>query len=199
MFLSALLVPLSRGVLRRLRLLVGPDTVLRWHRDLVKHRHVRVSANRGPGRPRTLTSIRRLVLRLAAENPSWGYRRIHGELALLGVKVAASTVWEIRSHEGSSTAALRCDPTRRTIASSNDRAQGTSPLAESGLRPEAPQRMSGRACRQPICGSARTALTPASTGSATPVIPAASSDAKNATAAAMSSGRPMRRSGSFPV
>ena len=51
--------------------------------------------NRGPGRPRTLASIRRLVLRLAAENPSWGYRRIHGELALLGVKVAPSTVWEI--------------------------------------------------------------------------------------------------------
>jgi putative transposase len=40
-------------------------------------------------------SIRLLVLRLAKENPSWGYRRIHGELALLGIKIAASTVWEI--------------------------------------------------------------------------------------------------------
>jgi transposase len=100
MFLAALLAPLSRGMLRRLRLLVSPDTVLRWHRDLVKHRHARVSVNRGPGRPRTLTSIRRLVLRLAAENPSWGYRRIHGELALLGVKVAASTVWEILKTDG---------------------------------------------------------------------------------------------------
>jgi transposase len=100
MFLAALLVPLYRGVLRRLRLLVNPDTVLRWHRDLVKHRHARVSVNRGPGRPRTLTSVRRLVLRLAAENPSWGYRRIHGELALLGVKVAASTVWEILKTDG---------------------------------------------------------------------------------------------------
>jgi hypothetical protein len=66
----------------------------------VKHRHARVSVNRGPGRPRTLTSVRRLVLRLAAENPSWGYRRIHGELALLGVKVAASTVWEILKTDG---------------------------------------------------------------------------------------------------
>jgi transposase InsO family protein len=100
MFLAALLVPLSRGVLRRLRLLATPDTVLRWHRDLVKHRHARVSVNRGPGRPRTLASVRRLVLRLAAENPSWGYRRIHGELALLGVKVAASTVWEILKTDG---------------------------------------------------------------------------------------------------
>jgi transposase len=100
MFLSMLLVPLSRAVLRRLRLLVSPDTVLRWHRDLVKHRHARASVNRGPGRPRTLTSIRRLILRLAAENPSWGYRRIHGELALLGVKVAPSTVWEILKTDG---------------------------------------------------------------------------------------------------
>jgi putative transposase len=40
-------------------------------------------------------SIRALVLRLAHENSSWGYRRIHGELAALGIKVAASTVWEI--------------------------------------------------------------------------------------------------------
>jgi hypothetical protein len=69
-FLAALLVPLSRATLRRLRLLVSPDTVLRWHRDLVKHRHARASVNRGPGRPRTLASIRRLVLRMAAENPS---------------------------------------------------------------------------------------------------------------------------------
>jgi transposase InsO family protein len=98
--LAALLVPLSRGVLRRLRLLVSPDTVLRWHRDVVKYRHAHVSVNRGPGRPRTLTSIRCLVLRLAAENRSWGYRRIHGELALLGVKVAASTVWEILKADG---------------------------------------------------------------------------------------------------
>jgi hypothetical protein len=68
--LAALLVPLARGTLRRLRLLVSPDTVLRWHRDLMKRRHARASVNRGPGRPRTVASIRRLVLRLAAENSS---------------------------------------------------------------------------------------------------------------------------------
>jgi transposase len=98
--LAALLVPLSRATLRRLRLLVSPDTVLRWHRDLVKRRHARASMNRGPGRPRTLASIRRLVLRLATENPSWGYRRIHGELTLLGITIAASTVWEILKTAG---------------------------------------------------------------------------------------------------
>jgi transposase InsO family protein len=74
--------------------------VLRWHRDLVKHRHARASVNRRPGRPRALASIRRLVLRLAAENPSWGYRRIHGELALPGITIAPCTVWEIRNTDG---------------------------------------------------------------------------------------------------
>ncbi|WP_198047611.1 hypothetical protein [Kutzneria sp. 744] len=69
-FLAALLLPLARATLRRLRLLASPDTVLRWHRDLVKHRHARASVNHRPGRPRTLASIRRLVLRLAEENSS---------------------------------------------------------------------------------------------------------------------------------
>ncbi|MHA6757046.1 integrase core domain-containing protein [Streptacidiphilus sp. PAMC 29251] len=99
-FLAALLQPLPREVLRRLRLIVRPDTVLRWHRDLVKQRHTNASRPRRPGRPRTVRSIRLLVLRLVRENPSWGYRRIHGELATLGIKTAASTVWEILKAEG---------------------------------------------------------------------------------------------------
>jgi transposase len=99
-FLAALLVPLARATLRRLRLLVSPDTVLRWHRNLVKTRLARASVRRGPERPRTVASIRRLVLRLATENPSWGYRRIHGELTLLGITIAASTVWEILKSAG---------------------------------------------------------------------------------------------------
>jgi hypothetical protein len=45
-------------------------------------------------------SIRALVLRLAADNPSWGYRRVHGELLILGVKVAASTVWSMLREAG---------------------------------------------------------------------------------------------------
>jgi putative transposase len=66
----------------------------------VKRRHAQASELRRPGRPRTVASIRRLVVRLATENPSWGYRRIHGELALLGITIAASTVWEILKTEG---------------------------------------------------------------------------------------------------
>src|SRR5690349_18585713 len=52
--LAALLVPLARATLHRLRLVVSPDTVLRWHRDLIKRRHARMSVNRRPGRPRTV-------------------------------------------------------------------------------------------------------------------------------------------------
>ena len=71
-FLAALLVPLPRQVLRGLRLVVRPDTVLGWHRDLVKRRHTKASVPRRPGRPRTVRSIRVLVLRLVRENPHWG-------------------------------------------------------------------------------------------------------------------------------
>jgi putative transposase len=79
---------LPHQVLRDLRLLVRPETVLRWHRDLVARRHARRSRPLRPGRSPTLRSIRTLVLRLASENTGWGYRRIHGELLVLGVKVA---------------------------------------------------------------------------------------------------------------
>ncbi|MFI7452784.1 hypothetical protein ACIBQX_35225 [Nonomuraea sp. NPDC049714] len=93
--LAAVLTSLPREVLRRLRLVVRPDTVLRRHRDLTKRRHARTCPPKRPGRPPTARSIRTLVLRLVRENPGWGYRRVHGELTTLGIKVAPSTVWEI--------------------------------------------------------------------------------------------------------
>ncbi|MFB4295172.1 hypothetical protein [Actinomadura sp. NTSP31] len=71
---AALLNRLPRGVLRRMRLLVRPETVLRWHRDLIAGRHAARSEPERPGRPPTVRSIRLLVLRLVRENPSWGYR-----------------------------------------------------------------------------------------------------------------------------
>src|SRR5258708_13032146 len=98
-------------MLKGLRLLVRPDTVLRWHRDLIARRHASASRPRRPGRPRTLRSIRVLVLRLAREDPSWGYRRLHGELLVLGVKVAASTVWEILRGAGIDPAPERSSST----------------------------------------------------------------------------------------
>jgi transposase InsO family protein len=87
-------------VVQRLRLLVHPGTILRWHRNLISRRHAAASRPRRRGRPRTLHSIRALAVRLARENSSWGYRRLHGELLTLGVKVAASTVWEILREAG---------------------------------------------------------------------------------------------------
>ena len=99
-FLAALLHRLPRDVLRHIRLLVRPETVLRWHRDLIARRHAAISRPKRAGRPPTAGSIRTLVLRLARENTTWGYRRIQGELLILGVKVAPSTVWEILKDAG---------------------------------------------------------------------------------------------------
>src|ERR671935_1784573 len=75
----ALLAAFSRMLPRqawRRSLFVTPATVLRWHRDLVARRWT--YPHRGPGRPATPTEVRELVVRLARENPSWGYRRIPG-------------------------------------------------------------------------------------------------------------------------
>ena len=80
--------------------MIRPDTLLRWHRNLMKQRHANTTRPKRPGRPRTIRSIRALVRCLVRENPAWGYRRIHGELTTLGIKVAASTIWEILKAEG---------------------------------------------------------------------------------------------------
>lgn len=110
-FLAALLHRLPRAVLHQIRLVVRPDTVLGWHRDLIAAQHARASRPKHVGRPRTVRSIRLLVLRLARENGSWGYRRIHGELLVLGIKVAASTVWEILNDAGIDPAPQRTSST----------------------------------------------------------------------------------------
>jgi len=94
-----------------LRLLVTPDTILRWHRDIVRRRWAARSMRGKTGRPATRRNIKALVLRLARENPEWGYRRIHGELAGLGVRVSASTVWEILKKARIDPAPRRTGPT----------------------------------------------------------------------------------------
>ena len=108
-----LLAALSR-VLRRSQwavFAVTPQTLLRWHRDLVSRRWTYPS--RRPGRPPTARTIRELVLRLARDNPSWGHRRIQGELIGLGHPVAASTVWEILRRAGVDPAPQRDGPSWR--------------------------------------------------------------------------------------
>jgi putative transposase len=77
--------------------LVQPYTILRWHRRLVaKH----WTYPHRPGRPSTITETRRLIVRVARENPTWGYRRIHRELAQVGITIAASTIWAILKNAG---------------------------------------------------------------------------------------------------
>jgi putative transposase len=73
---------------------VTPATLVAWHRRLVS-RKGDYTARRHPGRPATAAAIKKLVLRMAAENPTWGHRRVQGELVRLGHRISASTVWQI--------------------------------------------------------------------------------------------------------
>jgi transposase InsO family protein len=91
---------------------VTPATLLAWHRRLAAKKYD-TSGRRSPGRPPATPSIKRLVLRLARENPLWGHRRIQGELLKLGIAVAPSTVWEILRAAGIDPAPRRSGPTWR--------------------------------------------------------------------------------------
>jgi hypothetical protein len=95
----ALLAGLSRVLPRRRwpTFFVRPETLLGWHRRLVTRRWTYCQER---GRPRKGDGLRELVKRLAAENPTWGYRRIAGELRRLGITVAPSTVWAILKDAG---------------------------------------------------------------------------------------------------
>jgi transposase len=91
---------------------VTPATLLAWHRRLATKKYD-TSERRRPGRPPRTPGIKRLVLRLARENPLWGHRRIQGELLKLGIAVAPSTVWEILHAAGVDPAPRRSGPTWR--------------------------------------------------------------------------------------
>jgi putative transposase len=106
----ALIAALARllPVRRRLGLIVTPSTILRWHRQIIA-RHWTTQPAR-PGRPAIPAGVRAPVLRLATENPTWGYRRIHGELAGLGHQIGASTVWKILDSVGIDPSPRRAGP-----------------------------------------------------------------------------------------
>ncbi len=109
-WLALLAGTLPAGRLAGLRLIVTPGSILRWHRDILRRRWARRSRCGRTGRPSTRRNVVSLVLRLARENESWGYRRVHGELAALGVTVAPSTVWQILKDAGIDPAPRRDGP-----------------------------------------------------------------------------------------
>ena len=92
-----------------------PETLLRWHRDLIR-RHW-TNPHRPAGRPSIPPQLRQLILRIAVENPTWGYRRIHGELTRLGDKLAPSTVWLLLNRAGVDPAPRRAGLTWRQFLS----------------------------------------------------------------------------------
>ena len=92
--------------------LVRPDTLLRWHRRLVANHW---TYPHRPGRPSTIAETRRTIIRLARENPTSGYRRVHGELAQLGITIAASTAWAVLKNAGFDPAPGRSSQTWTTF------------------------------------------------------------------------------------
>jgi putative transposase len=109
----AFLAALSRLLPPRGRhgLIVTSQTLLRWHRELVRRRWTQ--PQRPSGRPRVERRVRELVLRLARENPRWGYPRIAGELLKLGVHVSPSTVRRLLLAAGLTPAPRRSGPSWR--------------------------------------------------------------------------------------
>jgi hypothetical protein len=89
--------------------MVGRDTLIRWHRELLGGRRRRRTHR--PGRPPLDPSISSLILRLGRENPRWGYLRIRGELLKLGVDVSATTIATVLRQNGLGPAPRRIGPT----------------------------------------------------------------------------------------
>jgi hypothetical protein len=90
---------LGRKLLVELGTIVTPETLLAWHRRLIAQKYD-CSKKRGPGRPRKSAEIERLVVRMAKENRTWGYRRIQGALANLGHEIGRGTIAEILTRNG---------------------------------------------------------------------------------------------------
>ena len=111
--LAALARLLPGRQLRRLRLIVSPRTLLRWHASLARRKWT--YPRRAPGRPRTTLAIRKLVLEMARGNPGCGCRRIRGELAGLGHELAPPAAWRILKDAGTDPAPRRSGQSWRAV------------------------------------------------------------------------------------
>ena len=90
--------PLGRKVLSEIATIVTPDTILAWHRRLIAAKWT--YPRKGVGRPGVMKEIRGLIIRMAEENPSWGYARIQGALRHLSHRVARSTIAKVLKEHG---------------------------------------------------------------------------------------------------
>src|SRR5438034_6172055 len=111
--LAALAHPLGRQRLKEMATIATPDTLLRWYKRLIAQKFDGSQQRRQLGRPRVEEEVEQLVVRMAAENPTWGYRRIQGALVNLGHRIDAITVRNIlrRQH-------LEPAPQRRKVGMS---------------------------------------------------------------------------------
>ena len=92
---------LPRMVLAEIATVVTPDTLLRWHRVLIARKwDCSDRRKKKPGRPPVSEKVKRLVVRMARENPTWGYDRIQGTLANLGHEISDQTVGNILRNHG---------------------------------------------------------------------------------------------------
>jgi len=96
----------SANQLRDVIRIFQPETVLRWHRELVRWKWIYLHKNKG-GRPSISKELEKLILRLAQENPRWGYGKIQGELIKLSFKVSQSTVRNVLDRHGIQPAIVR--------------------------------------------------------------------------------------------
>jgi putative transposase len=91
---------LGRARLRELCPVVTPDTLLRWHRQLIAEKYDGTQAKKRVGRPSVMLEIRRLVVRMAEDNSTWGYTRIKGALMNVEHEVGRTTIARILKEEG---------------------------------------------------------------------------------------------------
>ena len=85
---------LGRRLLKDICRIFSPDTILKWHRRLVAQKY-NGSKHRKPGRPRIARALEDLIVRIASENPSWGYYRIEGQVKILGYNVSRTTIGRV--------------------------------------------------------------------------------------------------------